>query len=127
MNAMKDHVDIAERQRWNAFKKTYRESHASKIRNTQYHKHVRTIYRNQDKPNLDPWLNMPPKQSCWFVYPHHSYTEQEIIKLNRSRQGRPHTDNTSYEDLTDAEKHEVDGLKKAIEEIQDSLLQHSTN
>ena len=65
------------------------------------------------------WLNMPPKQGFWTVYPDHSYTEQEIIKLNRLREGRPHTDNTRYEDLTDAEKHEVDGLKKAIKDIQE--------
>ena len=127
MSAMKDHLDIAERKRWNAFKKAYRTSHPTQIRNNQYHTHVRTIYRDQAKPNLEPWLNMPPNPSFWFVYPRHSYTEQEIIEMNRLRQGRPDTENTSYEHLTDAEKHEVDGLKKAIKEIQDSLLQHSTN
>ena len=70
---------------------------------------------------------MPPKQRFWTVYPHHSYTEQEIIKLNRLREGRPHIENTTYVDLTDTEKHEVDGLKKVIKDIQESLLQHSTN
>jgi hypothetical protein len=64
---------------------------------------------------------MPPKQRFSTVYPDHSYTEQEIIKLNRLREGRPHTDNTRYEDLTDAEKHEVDGLKKVIKDIQNDL------
>ena len=53
---MKDHLDIAERKRWNAFKKAYRKSHPTQIRKNQYHTHVRTIYRDQDKPNLEPWI-----------------------------------------------------------------------
>ena len=115
-----DHTDVAERKAYNAFKRHYRKAHPHEKRNTKYYERLRKLYKDRNKPDLKPWLNMPPKQSFWFVYPHHSYTEQEIIKLNRSRQGRPHTDNTSYKDLTDAEKHEVDGLKKVIEEIQNS-------
>ena len=115
---MSEHKDVADRQRWNAFKKNYRKSNPTKIRNTQYYKHLRQLYRNRNAPTLEPWLEMPPKPCAFFVYPCHSYTEQEIIELNHSRQGRPATRGACYENLTDAEKHEVDGLKKVIKEIQ---------
>ena len=55
---MHDHIDAHERRRWNAFKKAYRESHPTKIRNHQYHKHVRALYKTKGVPNLEPWLKM---------------------------------------------------------------------
>ena len=80
MSAMKDHADINERQRWNAFKCQYRKSHPTKTRNNQYYEHIRKLYRDQDKPNLEPWLNMSS----------HSVpvTEQELIDQAQEAQNR---------------------------------------
>ena len=79
---MKDHLDIAERKRWNAFKKAYRTSHPSQIRNKQYHKHVRTIYRDQDKPNLEPWI-------CNCPHERQNQRVAEIETISRILNARP--------------------------------------
>ena len=55
---MKDHTDVAERHKWNTFKREYRKSHPTKTRNTQYYTFLRYLYKQQKQPNLDPWLEM---------------------------------------------------------------------
>ena len=71
MIAMKDHVDIAERQLWNAFKKAYRESHPSEIGNTQYYERLRNLYKDQSHPTLHPWI-----RNC-----HHERQNQRVAEF----------------------------------------------
>ena len=53
---MKDHIDIVERKLYNAFKKTYRESHLHEKRNTKYYERLRKLYKDQHKPSIEPWI-----------------------------------------------------------------------
>ena len=53
---MKDHTDVAERHKWNAFKAEYRKSHPTQTRNNHYYEHVRKLYKDQNKPSLEPWI-----------------------------------------------------------------------
>ena len=73
---MTEHKDVAGRQQWNAFKKDYRKSNPTKIRNTQYYQHLRQLYHDRNAPTLEPWLEMSSSQNnavaarriCWAQY-----------------------------------------------------------
>ena len=60
---MTEHKDVAGRQQWNAFKKDYRKSNPTQIRNTQYYEHVRQLYQDRNAPTLEPWLEMSSSQN----------------------------------------------------------------
>ena len=87
---MSDHADIVERRLYNAFKRQYRKSHPHEKRNTKYYERLRKLYKDQNKPSLEPWLKMsssPPVPT----------TEQELIDRIEEVQTP----------LTDAERAEV--------------------
>ena len=102
---MKDHADIVERWRWNAFKREYRKSYPSQNRNTRYYTRLRHLYAQQSQPNLEPWVKMssPPVP----------VTEQELI--DQAREGQKQL-------VIDTIQQEMGDCVQNIEQLRDYLV-----